>query len=54
MDEYVGIISLSDILHKLFGAIEHEAFGKYDDREAVVHRHDRKEKTTEKPTEVVE
>ena len=61
LNEYVGIITLSDILHKLFGAIEHEAFGHHDDREAVAHRHDHtksepkaEEKDSTNVTEVIE
>ncbi len=60
MDEYTGIVTLSDVMRKLFGTIEHQAFGRHDDRQAVVHRHDRakkplpEENATEKPTEVVE
>jgi CBS domain containing-hemolysin-like protein len=41
-DDYVGIITLSDILRCLFGAIEHEQFGHYDDRKAVIERHRRR------------
>ncbi len=52
MDEYVGIITLSDILQKLSGAVEHEAFGHHHDRAAVVHRHDTKEKA-EQPEEKI-
>ena len=62
LDEYVGIITLSDILQKLFGAIEHEAFGHHDDRQAVAYRHDHKasdhaeaaENPSTNSTEVVE
>lgn len=58
-DEYVGIVTLSDILHKLFGAIEEEAFGRHYDREAVAHRYDQPnrppaEKASTNTTEVVE
>lgn len=38
-DEYVGIVTLSDILKYLMGAIENERFGHYDDRKAVIERH---------------
>jgi CBS domain containing-hemolysin-like protein len=38
-DTYVGIVTLSDILHYLFGAIGHEQFGHFDDRRAVLGRH---------------
>ena len=38
-DEYMGIATLHDILHCLFGAIEHAQFGRYDDRSAVAARH---------------
>jgi metal transporter CNNM len=38
-NEYVGIITLSDILHQLVGVAEHEAFGRHDDRKAVAARH---------------
>jgi len=38
-DEYIGIITLSDILHHLLGEVGHEKFGRYDDRKAVVERH---------------
>jgi len=38
-DDYVGIITLSDILKRLIGALDTERFGHYDDRKAVVARH---------------
>jgi CBS domain containing-hemolysin-like protein len=43
-DEYLGIITLSDILHCLVGALEHEHFGRYEDRKAVVERRHHKPK----------
>lgn len=50
-DEYVGIVTVSDILHHLFGAIEHAQFGRYDDRKAVVGRHRHR---TASPEKVIE
>jgi len=38
-DHYVGIVTLSDVLHYLFGAIDHEQFGRFYDRKAVLQRH---------------
>jgi len=38
-DQYAGIITLSDILRYLFGAIEHQKFGRSYDRKAVLERH---------------
>jgi CBS domain containing-hemolysin-like protein len=49
---YKGIITLSDILQRLFGAPEHGVFNQYDDREAVARQH-RATESSKKPTEVV-
>lgn len=42
-DEYIGIITLSDILYRVFGTVDHHAFGHSEDRKAVASRYDHKE-----------
>lgn len=51
---YVGILTLSDILRELAGAPEGKTFGQYDDRDAIMARHRTKKNVAENETEVVE
>jgi putative hemolysin len=44
-NEYVGIITIEDVLRRLVGAADHNTAGQHDDRKAVAARHDRKEET---------
>lgn len=46
-NEYVGIVTLSDLLYQLVGALDHAAFGHRDDRKAVAARHRQKELPSE-------
>jgi len=52
--DYTGILTLSDILQALAGRLEHQTFGRYDDREAVASRHPAEESTSANQTEVIE
>jgi CBS domain containing-hemolysin-like protein len=47
-DEYVGIITVEDLLHQLIGPVPTASSPAHDDRKAVVSRHD---KPVEKPVE---
>lgn len=51
---YVGVLTLTDILHELAGYSEGQAFGQFDDRDAVIARHPAKKTVGENTTEVVE
>lgn len=51
---YTGILTLSDILRELAGQPVHETLGRYDDRDAVMARHQTKKTVAENQTEVVE
>jgi len=51
---YVGILTLTDILRELAGRPEGQAFGRFDDREAVTARHQAKKTVGENTTEVIE
>lgn len=51
---YVGILTLSDILHELAGQPADKTFGQYDDREAVMARHTARKTVAESETEVIE
>jgi CBS domain containing-hemolysin-like protein len=63
-NEYVGIITLSDILQELLGEASTESFDQHEDRKAVASRHDHKDsspdpevaekKVPAQPTEMVE
>ncbi len=52
--KHVGVISLSDILRRLLGGLDNEAFGRYDDRDAVAGRHPSKKSPSKKAETVVE
>jgi CBS domain containing-hemolysin-like protein len=45
-NEYVGIVTLSDILNRLLGEAE-KSFEEHDDRKAVASRHSQPEPTVE-------
>lgn len=51
---YAGILTLTDILQELAGRSEGQAFGRYDDHDAVMARHQPKKTVAENETEVVE
>ena len=64
-NEYVGIVTLSDILHELLGDTPEESFSEHSDRKAVASRHshpeplpasdlDIEEKVSSEPSEMVE
>ena len=64
-NEYVGIVTLNDILHELLGDAPEESFSEHNDRKAVASRHsqpeplpasdlDIEEKVSSEPSEMVE
>lgn len=52
--EYVGIVTVTDVLKRVLGNLEHAAFGKHDDKEAVAARHNFQQRVAKKETEVVQ